>query len=93
MTIVSLHGFSSRIERQTYLLPKGSRILSVCVKQEHIYISVEHDANAKMLEEPVEFVILKEGRRFNVEGYHFLGTIVLDFGNTIYQVFYRKNKE
>lgn len=93
MAIVSLHGLDAKKEKQSVLLPKGSEILSVCVKQENILISVAHDVNAAGRisdTQSVEFAVIKEGRHFNIEGYHFLGTVVLNFGNTICQVFYRK---
>lgn len=88
MTIVTSHGLSKK-ETQSYLLPKNSRILSVYVKQENIYVSIEHDVNADMFSQRVEFAVFKEGRHFNVNGYNFLGTVILNFGNTIYHVFYK----
>ena len=89
MSIVTIHGLSKK-QLQLCSLPEGSQVLSVVVKQENIYISAMHDVNAKNFCKRVEVAIFPNGRFFHVDGYTFLGTIVLDFGNTIYQVFYRE---
>ena len=78
--------------KQKIVLPEKSRILSVCVKQETIRVSVEEDVNAHIKRDcyhTVEFAVIKEGHYLYVDDYQFLGTIVLEFGNTICHVFYR----
>lgn len=89
MTIVTVHGLSKK-EKQICSLAENAQILSVFVKQEKIYISAKHDVNANWFAKRVEFAIFPDGRKFDVEGFNFLGTIILNFGNTIYQVFYRE---
>lgn len=89
MSIVTIHGLSKK-QLQLCSLPEGSQVLSVIVKQEHIYISAMHDVNAKGFGKRIEVAMFPDGRYFHVDGYTFLGTIVLDFGNTIYHVFYRE---
>lgn len=96
MNIVRKYGLSTKKECQIILLPKDSRILSVIVQQENIYIFVEEDCNANQFSysdckhfRTVEFAIFKDCRHFPVDNYQFLGTIVFEFGNQIYHVFYR----
>ena len=92
MNVVRMYVLDTGKETQKLVLPEKSRVLSVCVKQETIYVSVEEDVNANMRRSyyhTVEFAVFKEGRYFHVDDYQFLGTIVLEFGNTIYHVFYR----
>ena len=59
---------------------------------ESIYVFVEEndtDYNSEANTQKVEFVVFKNGRNFCIDDYEFLGTIVLDLGNSIYHVFYR----
>ena len=96
MRVVAKYGLSPKKEHQIMQLPRNSRILSVVVQHEYIFFYVEQDANT--LEwpysdceyfKPVEFAVFKDCRSFGVDNYQFLGTVVLDFGNNIYHIFYR----
>lgn len=92
MNVVRMYGLSREKELQKISIPKEARILSVCVVHEHIQIAVEEEVNAffhKNEYQTIEFAIFNENRHFHVDGYTFLGTILLEFGNTIYHVFYR----
>ena len=96
MNIVSKYGLNPKKEIQRIKLPRDSRILSVIVQHEYIYFYVEQDANALIWSfndcehfKSVEFAVFRDCRSFNVDDYQFLGTVVLDFGNSIYHVFYR----
>lgn len=91
MNIVSVFFLDYNKEKQCIGLPKNSKILSVCVKKERVYISVEHDVNALVYRDyhSVEFAIFREGRHFYTNGYTFLGTVILEFGNSFFHVFYR----
>lgn len=96
--IISMYAFNNKKEVQKRLIPKGAEILSVCVRQETIMIAVKQDVNAytnfqvKNMQ-TVEIAIIGEHRNFNVDGYNFLGTVVLNFGNDIYHVLYRYIQE
>lgn len=92
--IISMYAFDHKKEVQKRLIPKGAEILSVCVRQETIMIAVKEDVNAYVnfrVEnmQTVEIAIIGEHRKFNVDEYNFLGTVVLNFGNDIYHVLYR----
>ena len=92
MNIVRMYGLSKEKELQKISIPKEARILSVCVIHEHIQVAVEEDVNAPFHQDraqTIEFAIFKGTRHFYVDDYTFLGTILLEFGNTIYHVFYR----
>ena len=95
MNIVRTYALDKEKEKQVLLLPKNSRILSVCVIHEQIKVFVEEDANAitysHILERfhEVEFAIFYEKRYFYVDDYNYLGTLLLNYGNNIYHVFYR----
>jgi len=92
MNIVRMYGLSHEKELQKIVIPKEARILSVCVIHEHIQIAVVEDVNALLHQDrsqTIEFAIFKETRHFSVDDYTFLGTILLEFGNTVYHVFYR----
>ena len=92
MNIVRMYGLDSKKELQTIGIPKEARILSVCVVHEEIKVAVEEDVNAHLFRDcykTIEFAVFKAARKFYVDSYNFLGTIVLDFGNTIYHVLYR----
>lgn len=96
MNIVHKYGLNAKEETQKILLPKKSKILSVVVHHESIYFYVEQDANALRSSyqnsedfKTVEFAIFRDSRSFTVDGYQFLGTVFLNFGNSIYHIFYR----
>ena len=92
MNIVKKYGLSRKREIQQLGLPEKARVLSVVVQQEDLYVFVEEDANASIHNDhsqEVEFAIFKDCRVFAVDDYQFLGTVVLEFGNSIYHVFYR----
>lgn len=92
MNVVRSFVLSKDEELKVVTIPKDARILSVCVIQENMHISLEEDVNANHIkdeQQKVEFAVFKDGRHFYIDDYQFLGTVVLDFGNTIYHVFYR----
>ena len=96
MNIVAKYGLSSKEEVQRVQLPINSRILSVVAQHENIFIYVEQDVNAQLPPHrslvdfrTVEFGIFKDCRSFAVDDYQFLGTVILNFGNSVYHVFYR----
>lgn len=90
--IVSMYGLTL-LETQRIGLPKGAEVLSVCVRHEQPIVAVKHDVNGRGLKaetESFEILILGEKRVCTIDKYKFLGTIVLNYGNDIYNVFYRK---
>ena len=91
MNIVRTFGLAQRKELQVIGIPKGAKILSVCVRQEQIKVAIQVDPNEFLHDssQKIEFAIFSEERAFKIDDYNFLGTIVLNFGNDIYHVFYR----
>ena len=91
MNVVRSIALSKDEELREIRIPKDARILSVCVIQEKMLIFIEEDVNTKTKDrqQKVEIAVFKNGRHFYVDDYKFLGTVVLDFGNTIYHVYYR----
>ena len=95
MNIVRMYGLGQKEETQIISIPKNAKVLSVCVIHERLKVAVEEDVNAiafPTLKEnlrDVEFAVFNEKRHFDVDDYQFLGTVVLNWGNTIYHVFYR----
>lgn len=92
MNVVRSFTLSKDKELCEKTIPKDARILSVCVIKENIRIFFKEDVNAHYIKtdkQKVEFAVFKDGRQFYIDDYEFLGTVVLDFGNSIYHVFYR----
>lgn len=84
---------SKNEELREITILKDARILSVCVIKENLLLFVEEDVNAnyqKTEREKLEIAVIKDGRCFYTDDYQFLGTVVLDFGNAVYHVLYRK---
>lgn len=92
MNVVRMYGLNNEKELQKIGIPKEARILSVSVIHEHIQVAVQEDVNALFHQDrsqTIEFAIFNGNRHFYVDDHTFLGTILLEFGNTIYHVFYR----
>ena len=93
MKIVTSRCLTSDKEIQQVEVSKGARILSVCVKQEKILVFFEEDVNKASYRydtgQVIEFAVFRDGRHFYTDKYEYLGTIVINFGNEFYHVFYR----
>ena len=91
--LVSVYGLDLNESTQTITVPKDSKVLGAVVHHEGVGITIEHCAdrfNPVIPKEEIEFAVFQDGRHFYVDDYTYVGTIVLNFGNDIYQVFYKK---
>lgn len=79
-------------EIQEICVSNGAQVLSVCVQHECIWVFFEENVNAYNefdTSQKIEFAVFKADRQFYTDAFQFLGTVVINFGNDIYHVFYR----
>lgn len=91
--ITSVYGLDLKDETQTITVPKGSKVLGAFVHHESLGITIEHCCDpysSTTPKEKIEFAVFNHKRHFFVDDYTYVGTVILDFGNEIYQVFYKK---
>ena len=94
MDVVQMYSLNHGRETvQKKQIPEEAKVLSVCVLHEEVKVAVQQDVNADLQRDKtktIEFAMFKPPLRFHVDDYKFLGTIILDYGNSIYHVFYRE---
>lgn len=94
MDVVQMYSLNRGRETvQKKQIPENAQVLSVCVLHEQVEVAVQQDVNAYLhcdRYKTIEFAMFKPPLQFHVDDYKFLGTIILDYGNSIYHVFYRE---
>lgn len=92
MNVVKKYVLSTENELTELSIARDARIFSACVMHEDLYLFVEANVNENVIKVPqrtVEIAVFKDGRYFHIDDYTFLATVVLNYGNDIYHVFYR----
>ena len=96
MNVISLYRLDGNKLHQTKEIHAEARILSVCVARGEIMVAIEEDTIVTFLpkekKREVEFLIFRNPYHVDVDGYTFLGTVVLDYESTkstICHVLYR----
>ena len=93
MNVINLYRLDGNKRHQTREIPAEARILSVCAARGQIMVAIEEDVNVTYLpkkqKREVEFLVISNPNQTCVDGYTFLGTVVLDYESTICHVLYR----